>query len=99
MRCRLHRTFVLLLGFGALTGCGVHMEPLMPTPVVFTERGLDPLAHIPARERWIPRRVYYATNRKRSDNFLVVQGTNDIRGMTRQAETVVTRLRARGAPV
>lgn len=69
MRGRLQRTFVLLLGLGAVTGCGVHMEPLMPTPVVFTERGLDPLAHIPARERWIPRRVYYATNRKRSDNF------------------------------
>ena len=27
--------------------------------------GLDPLAHIPEAERWTPRRVYYATARKR----------------------------------
>ncbi len=51
MRGRLRGTFALLLGLGALAGCGVHMEPLMPTPILYSGHGLDPLAHIPPRER------------------------------------------------
>jgi esterase/lipase superfamily enzyme len=60
-----------------MSGCGVSMEPLMPTPVLFTESGLDPLDHIPASEQWIPRRVYYATNRARHQNRQNISYGND----------------------
>ncbi len=64
---------LLLVASGALlasilSGCGVGTVPLMPTPVLYTEVGLAPLAHIPEAERWTPRRVYYATTRKRTDH-------------------------------
>ena len=49
-----------------LSGCGVGVEPLMPTPVLYTECGFDPLDHIPETERWVARRVYYATDRRRA---------------------------------
>jgi len=48
------------------TGCVHSLEPLMPTPALFTETGVDPMAHIPEEERWVPRRVYYATTRERT---------------------------------
>jgi hypothetical protein len=54
------------LTFVSLAGCGVGVEPLMPTPVLYTESGFKPLDHIPSNEQWTPRRVYYATNRERS---------------------------------
>jgi len=47
-------------------GCAASLEPLMPTPALFTETGVDPMAHIPEDERWVPRRVYYATTRERT---------------------------------
>ena len=43
-----------------LAGCGVGVQPLMPTPVLYTESGFRPLDHIPANEQWTPRRVYFA---------------------------------------
>lgn len=56
---------LLLLG-----GCaGPQIEPLMPTPVLFTELGVGPLDHIPPEQRWKPRRVYYATTREREDDL------------------------------
>lgn len=54
----------------AAVGCaGPGVEPLMPTPVLFTEFEVGPLDHIPEEERWNPRRVYYATTRARSDDL------------------------------
>lgn len=41
----------------------------MPTPVLFTELDVGPLDHIPENQRWNPRRVYYATTRKREDDL------------------------------
>ncbi|MCA9311802.1 MAG: hypothetical protein KDA21_11390, partial [Phycisphaerales bacterium] len=55
-------TLVLL---GLLAGCGVKVQPLMPTPVLFTDAGFDPLAHVPQEEHWNARRVYFATTRAR----------------------------------
>ena len=64
---RFRRAQVLLLaGITALVGCsGPRVQPLMPTPVLFSELGLGPLDHIPETERWNPRRVYFATTRER----------------------------------
>ena len=56
------------LALASLTGCGITVEPLMPTPVFYTELGIGPLDHIPAEEQWTPRRVYYATTRARGKN-------------------------------
>lgn len=53
----------------ASAGCGsVSVEPLMPTPVLFTTGNFAPLDHIPEHERWVPRRIYYATDRARTPN-------------------------------
>jgi esterase/lipase superfamily enzyme len=41
----------------------------MPTPVLFSEMGVSPLEHIPEAQRWNPRRVYFATTRKRDDDL------------------------------
>jgi esterase/lipase superfamily enzyme len=47
-------------------GCaGVPVEPLMPTPVLYSESGIGPLDQLPEERRWNPRRVYYATTRER----------------------------------
>lgn len=43
----------------AVTGCGgPSIQPLMPTPALYTEPGVSPLAHVPEDQRWKPRRVY-----------------------------------------
>ena len=61
---------VLLAAAVTATGCGgTPVQPLMPTPVLFTEFGVGPLDHIPERQRWNPRRVYYATTRERDDDL------------------------------
>ncbi len=52
-----------------LSSCGVDVQPLMPTPVLYTEAGYKPLDHLPRKERWKERRVYYATNRARQGNL------------------------------
>lgn len=59
----------LLAMLTTATGCGIGIEPLMPTPVIYAESGFDPLDHIPETERWIPRRIFYATVRERSRNL------------------------------
>ncbi len=66
------------LWFMSMAGCGVGVESLMPTPVLYTEGGFDPLEHIPENERWIPRRVYYATNRARHQNLQEISYGNDV---------------------
>ncbi len=63
------RRAVLPASVMTLAGCGVGMEPLMPTPIVYTEAGISPLKNVPESEHWTPRRVYYATNRKRSKDL------------------------------
>ena len=67
---------LLLAVLSTLAGCGTGMEALMPTPAVFTETGLEPLAHIPPDERWTPRRVYYVTTRERDRNLQRIDYTN-----------------------
>ncbi len=57
---------LLSLALGLLPACAARLEPLMPTPALFTETGVDPMAHIPEDERWVPRRVFYATTRERT---------------------------------
>jgi len=53
-----------------LVGCASpRIEPLMPTPALFTELDLGPLDHIPEDRRWKLRRVYYATTRERDDDL------------------------------
>lgn len=71
--------FALLLTTAALLGgCAgkVAVEPLMPTPVLYTEVGVDPIGHVPEGQRWTPRRIFFATNRARSGNAQEVTYTN-----------------------
>ena len=60
-----------------LTGCATpRVEPLMPTPVLFSELDVGPLDHIPEERRWKPRRVYYATTREREDDLQRIDYSN-----------------------
>jgi esterase/lipase superfamily enzyme len=60
-----------------LTGCsGPQVQPLMPTPVLFSELGISPLDHIPQDERWKPRRVYYVTSRARTPDLQRIDYSN-----------------------
>jgi len=64
--------------FLALTGCaGVRVQPLMPTPVIYTEMGFGPLDHIPEDRRWTPRMVYYATTRERIPDLQRIEYNNN----------------------
>jgi esterase/lipase superfamily enzyme len=67
---------VLLL---ALAGCagGPSLQPLMPTPILFSALGFSPLDHVPEEQRWTPRRVYYATTRRREDDLQRIDYGND----------------------
>jgi esterase/lipase superfamily enzyme len=83
----LSRCVVAALALLWLAGCGVGVEPLMPTPVLYTECGFQPLEHIPENERWTPRRVYYATNRQRTGSQQKIEygnkpGNEVIMGLT-----------------
>ena len=61
---------LLLIIAVAVVGCaGPSVQPLMPTPVLFSEFDVGPLDHIPEDQRWNPRRVYYATTRQREDDL------------------------------
>ncbi len=65
-RFRLHASVVAIFAALLLAACSnPRVEPLMPTPEVFTASGFGPLDHIPEDQRWKPRRVYYATTRAR----------------------------------
>ncbi|MDJ0916979.1 MAG: alpha/beta fold hydrolase [Woeseiaceae bacterium] len=83
-----YAVIVATLGAIFLTACsGPQVQPLMPTPVVFSELGFSPLEHIPESERWTPRRVYYATTRQRDDNLQRIdygntEGDKILLGMT-----------------
>lgn len=66
-----------LLAVAFIPGCGVGVEPLMPTPILYTECGFAPLDHIPENERWVLRPVYYATDRQRNTNPQEISYTNN----------------------
>ena len=69
---------LLLAATAGLAACaGPAVQPLMPTPLVFSEFDVGPLDHVPERERWNPRRVYYATTREREGNQRRIQYGND----------------------
>jgi esterase/lipase superfamily enzyme len=60
-----------------MTGCsGPSVQPLMPTPLLFSEMDVSPLDHIPEAQRWNPRRVYYATTRARDDDLMRIDYGN-----------------------
>jgi len=63
------RTLLLVVALVAAGCAGPPVQPLMPTPVLFTELGIGPLDHIPEHQRWNHRRVYYATTREREDDL------------------------------
>ncbi len=63
------RTLLLVVALIAAGCAGPPVQPLMPTPVLFTELGIGPLDHIPEHQRWNHRRVYYATTRERDDDL------------------------------
>jgi len=75
---RLYSTVIPLVACALLlAGCASpRVEPLMPTPVIFTELEMGPLDHIPEDQRWKPRRVYYATTRQRDDDLQRINYTN-----------------------
>jgi len=63
-----------LLGFASvLCGCSGGTLTLMPTPALYSVTGANPIAHIPEGERWVPRRVYYATTRARAGDLTTVR--------------------------
>ena len=75
------RSTISLLAACALlvAGCaGPRVEPLMPTPLLFTELGFGPLDHIPETQRWKPRRVYYATTREREADLQRIDYNNNV---------------------
>jgi esterase/lipase superfamily enzyme len=75
-----HRSLSALLAAGVLLLCGCagsKVEPLMPTPVLFTELEIGPLDHVPEARRWKPRRVYYATTREREDDLQRIDYNNN----------------------
>jgi esterase/lipase superfamily enzyme len=79
IRSRPRSTISLLAACALLlVGCAApRVEPLMPTPVLFTELGLGPLDHVPETQRWKPRRVYYATTREREADLQRIDYNNN----------------------
>ena len=66
---------LLLLVLG-VTACSVNVQPLMPTPLIYTVNDVGPLDHIPDEEHWNLRRIYYATTRQRNNNMQKIDYTN-----------------------
>ncbi|WP_439105849.1 alpha/beta hydrolase [Congregibacter sp.] len=64
------KTLTPLIFGVALAACsGPSVQPLMPTPVLFSELQFSPMDHIPEAQRWSPRLVYYATTRQRKNDL------------------------------
>ena len=74
---RVASVFVSLLIVCSICGCTAALEPLMRTPALFAETGADPMAHVPESERWVPRRVFYATTRERTGTRRDIAYGND----------------------
>jgi hypothetical protein len=77
----------MLLAVAACSGPGV--QPLMPTPVLFSELGFSPLDHIPEGQRFTPRRVYYATTRVREDDLQRIDYGNRENDVTSLGMTLI----------
>lgn len=69
MRPIYRRLLPLMLGLTIVACSGPALQPLMPTPLLFSELDVSPLDHVPEAQRWTPRRVYYATTRLRKDDL------------------------------
>ncbi|WP_405225810.1 alpha/beta hydrolase [Lentisalinibacter sediminis] len=77
MRILRQPQILLLAATLVMAGCaGPRVQPLMPTPVLFTEMDVSPLDHIPEAQRWNPRRVYYTTTRQREDDLMRIDYSN-----------------------
>lgn len=61
-----------------LSGCRVHVEPLMPSPVLYTDGRMDPFPFLEDRERRPTVDILYATNRARGDDWQVIQYNNSL---------------------
>jgi hypothetical protein len=72
------KKFATLLSLSVLVAAcsSVSVQPLMPTPVIFSALDFSPLDHVPKDERWTPRRVYYATTRVREKNLQRIDYSN-----------------------
>ena len=72
------------------TACsGPSVQPLMPTPVIFSELCFSPLDHVPEGQRWTPRRVYYATTRLREDDLQRIDYGNEENDVTSLGMTLI----------
>ncbi|MHC4991439.1 MAG: alpha/beta hydrolase, partial [Planctomycetota bacterium] len=67
---------VATLALALIAGCGVKIEPLMPTPVLYTELGFDPIDHIPESDQVTPRLVYFTTTRARGGSLQEITYSN-----------------------
>jgi esterase/lipase superfamily enzyme len=61
-----------------LSGCSSGVLTLMPTPALYSVTGYSPIGRVPADERWVPRRVYYATVRERTGDYTTVRYGNAV---------------------
>lgn len=79
MRRTMTRRVLPFLGLAALLAscAGPQVQPLMPTPILFSELGIGPLDHVPEAQRWNPRRVYYATTRARKSDLQRIEYGNE----------------------
>lgn len=62
------------------SGCGVPVEPLMPTPLLYTDAGIAPFVHVPPEKRLTVVDIMYATNRARNDDWRVIDYSNTTTG-------------------
>ncbi|EAQ99507.2 hypothetical protein KT71_17596 [Congregibacter litoralis KT71] len=87
---RLRGALTTLLTAVVMTACsGPSVQPLMPTPVLFSELGFSPLDHVPEEQRWTPRRVYYATTRQRINDMQRIDYGNDEGSRTALGMTLI----------
>jgi esterase/lipase superfamily enzyme len=61
-----------------LSGCSSGVVGLMPTPLLYSSFEANPMSHVPPEERWVPRRVYYATVRERIADWRTVRYGNRV---------------------
>ena len=68
--------WLLLVLACALAGCGVKNVPLMPTPVIYTEGGLEPFRNLSEKRKTPIVDIFYATNRDRVDDWQAIHYGN-----------------------
>ncbi len=67
--------FAFLLG-----GCRVDVEPLMPSPVLYTDGAMEPFPRLAPHQHRPTVDILYATNRARNDDWRVIEYANDETG-------------------